>query len=142
MASNKYCEYFGVDEAYFPCIDESAINAGASWENTYPHETFIELLNSVEKMLGGTTKRSIWILGAYGSGKSQCAFALKRILEVPEEELRAYWNKYDSLKKNNSLLEKLIGHKEQGVLTAYRYASGGIDTPQLLFSAVQESIKA
>lgn len=142
MASNKYCEYFDVDEAYFPCIDESAINAGAPWETTYPHETFIELLNSVEKMLGGTTNRSIWIHGAYGTGKSQCAFALKRILEVPEAELRNYWDKYDPLKKNNALLEKLIGHKEQGILTAYRYASGSITTPQQLFFAVQESIQA
>ncbi len=39
MASNKYCEYFDVNESYFPCIDESAINAGAPWETTYPHET-------------------------------------------------------------------------------------------------------
>lgn len=141
MASKKYCEYFNVDEAYFPCIDESAINAGAPWETTYPHETFIELLNSVEKMLGGTTNRSIWIHGAYGTGKSQCAFALKRILEVPEDELRAYWGKYEPLKKNNVLLEKLLGHKEQGVLTAYRYASGSITSPQQLFFAVQDSIQ-
>lgn len=141
MASNKYCEYFDVDEAYFPCIDESAINAGAPWETTYPHDTFIELLTSVEKMLGGTTNRSIWIHGAYGTGKSQCAFALKKILEVPETELRSYWDKYEPLKKNNALLEKLIGHKEQGVLIAYRYASGSIATPQQLFFAVQESIK-
>ena len=142
MASNKYCEYFNINEAYFPCIDESAINAGAPWENTYPHETFIELLNSVEKMLGGTTNRSIWIHGAYGTGKSQCAYALKKILEVPEDELRSYWNKYEPLKKNNALLEKIIGHKEQGILTAYRYASGSITTPQQLFFAVQESIQA
>lgn len=40
MASKKYCEYFDVNESYFPCIDESAINAGAPWETTYPHETF------------------------------------------------------------------------------------------------------
>ena len=146
MASNPdnimYCEYFNIDEAYFPCIDESAINAGAPWETTYPHETFIELLNSVEKMLGGTTNRSIWIHGAYGTGKSQCAYALKKILEVPEDELRAYWNKYEALRKNNALLEKIIGHKEQGILTAYRYASGSITTPQQLFFAVQESIRA
>lgn len=142
MASNKYCEYFDVNEAYFPCIDESAINAGAPWETTYPHETFIELLNSVEKMLGGMTNRSIWIHGAYGTGKSQCAFALKRILEVSEDELRAYWDKYEPLKKNHVLLEKIVGHKEQGVLTAYRYASGSITTPQQLFFAVQESIQA
>jgi len=51
--SNKYCEYFDVNETYFPCIDESAINAGVQWEATYPHDTFIEMLNSVDKMLGG-----------------------------------------------------------------------------------------
>lgn len=141
MASKKYCEYFDVNESYFPCIDESAINAGAPWETTYPHETFIDLLNSAEKMLGGTTNRSIWIHGAYGTGKSQCAYALKKILEVPNDELRAYWDRYEPLKKNKALLEKLIGHKEQGVLTAYRYASGSITSPQLLFLAVQESIR-
>lgn len=142
MASKRYCEYFDVNESYFPCIDESAINAGAPWETTYPHETFIDLLNSAEKMLGGTTNRSIWIHGAYGTGKSQCAYALKKILEVPNDELRAYWDRYEPLKKNKALLEKLIGHKEQGVLTAYRYASGSITSPQLLFLAVQESIRA
>lgn len=142
MASKKYCEYFDVNESYFPCIDESAINAGAPWETTYPHETFIDLLNNAEKMLGGTTNRSIWIHGAYGTGKSQCAYALKKILEVSNDELRAYWDRYEPLKKNKALLEKLIGHKEQGVLTAYRYASGSITSPQLLFLAVQESIRA
>lgn len=142
MASKKYCEYFDVNESYFPCIDESAINAGAPWETTYPHETFIDLLNSAEKMLGGSTNRSIWIHGAYGTGKSQCAYALKKILEVPNDELRAYWDRYEPLKKNKALLEKLIGHKGQGVLTAYRYASGSITSPQLLFLAVQESIRA
>ena len=137
----RYCEYFDVNEKYFPCIDESAINNGAEWNTTYPHETFIELLNLTEKMLGGTTNRSIWIHGAYGTGKSQCAYALKKILEVPEDEVRSYWNKFEPLKKNPVLLEKIIGHKAQGIVTAYRYASGSITTPQQLFFAVQESIK-
>lgn len=137
----KYCEYFDVNEKYFPCIDESAINSGAEWDTTYPHQTFIDLLNLTEKMLGGNTNRSIWIHGAYGTGKSQCAYALKKLLEVPEREARAYWDKFEPLKKNPVLLEKLIGHKAQGIVTASRYASGSIATPQQLFFAVQESIK-
>lgn len=141
VESLKYCEYFDVDERYFPCIDESAINSGASWDDTYPHTTFIDLLNLTEKMLGGNTNRSIWIHGAYGTGKSKCAYTLKKILEVPEAEVRSYWDKYEPLKKNPALLAKLLGHKEQGIITAYRYASGSIATPQQLFFAVQESIK-
>ena len=137
----KYCEYFDVNEKYFPCIDESAINSGAAWDTTYPHQTFIDLLNRTEKMLSGNTNRSIWIHGAYGTGKSQCAYTIKKLLEVPETEVRNYWNKFEPLKKNPVLLEKLIGHKAQGIVTAYRYASGSISTPQQLFFAVQESIK-
>jgi len=60
---------------------------------------------------------------------------------VPESEARAYWDKFEPLKKNPVLLEKFIGHKAQGIVTAYHYASGSIATPQQLFFAVQESIK-
>jgi len=137
----KYRQFFDIDEKYFPCIDDSAIEAGALWENTYPHETFIELLKNVENMLGGSTKRSVWIHGAYGTGKSQCAYALKKILEVSEEELKEYWNKYEPLKNQTDLLNKILGHKDRGIVVAYRYASGGITTPRDLYFAIQESVK-
>ncbi len=138
----KYRQFFDIDEKYFPCIDDSAILAGAPWKNTYPHETFIGLLKSVERMLGGSTKRSVWIHGSYGTGKSQCAYALKKILEVPEEEVKEYWDMYEPLRNNNDLLQKILGHKERKILTVYRYASGGITTPRDLFYAIQESIKS
>lgn len=138
----KYCEYFDIDETYVPCIDESAINKGtAKWESTYPHDTFIELLDKTEKMLSGKTNQSIWIHGAYGTGKSQCAYAVKRILEVSDDEVKEYWDKYEPLKSNKVLLNKLLGYKAQGIITAYRYASGSINTSQQLFFAIQESIK-
>ena len=141
--TNKYCEYFDIDERYFPCIDDEAIRAGAPWENTYPHDTFIALLNNVQKMLSGHTKRSIWIHGSYGTGKSQCAYALKKILEVPEAELRGYWSRYKDLQKspNLDLLEKLIGQKSRKIVTAFRYASGSIDSTRELLRAVQETIR-
>ena len=96
----------------------------------------------MERVLARQEKRSLWIEGAYGTGKSQCAYALKKILEVPEDELRAYWDRYEPLKKKTDLLEKLIGHKQKGIVTAYRYASGMIDSPRDLFMAVQETLKA
>ena len=139
--ANTYSDYFNVNEGYFPCFDESAINNGAKWDDTYPHSTFVELINATEKMLGGTTNRSLWIHGAYGTGKSKCAYALKKILEVTEEELKAYWEKYEQLRTNQPLLGKILGHKEQGIICAYRYASGSISNPQQLLMAIQESIK-
>lgn len=142
--NNKYREYFDIDEEYFPQVNDSAIAAASPdfWTRTYPHFTFIEMLNSMERVLARQEKRSLWIEGAYGTGKSQCAYALKKILEVPEEEIRAYWERYEPLKKKTDLLEKLVGHKKKGILTAYRYASGMIDSPRDLFFAVQETLKA
>jgi len=137
---NTYSDYFNVDEKYRPCIDESAINDGTPWEDTYPHETFVTLLDMTEKMLGGTTKRSLWIHGDYGTGKSKCAYAMRKMLEVPEEELKAYWENYEPLKDKNALLTKFIGHRERGIITAFHYASGDINTPQQLFRTVQECI--
>lgn len=141
--NNKYREYFDIDERYFPCIDDAAINAGAPWDNTYPHSTFIDMLTEMERALARQNNgRTLWIEGAYGTGKSQCAYALRKILEVPEAELRAYWDRYEPLKKKTDLLEKLIGHKKKGIVVAHRYASGGIMSARDLFFAIQESVKS
>lgn len=137
----EYNKFFDVDEKYFPCIDDSAIADGARWDMTYPHSAFIKLLRATENMLGGSTNRSLWIHGAYGTGKSRCAFALKKILEVPEDELKTYWDSYDLLKRERDLLTKLLGHSDRGIVTVYRYATGGITTPQKFFAAVQESVR-
>lgn len=141
--NNKYREYFDIDERYFPCIDDAAIDAGAPWENTYPHKSFIDMLTEMERALARQNNgRTLWIEGAYGTGKSQCALALRRILEVPADEVRAYWNKYEPLKQKNDLCEKLIGHKAKGIVVAHRYAAGGIMSVRDLFFAIQESVKA
>lgn len=144
MAADNYRTYFDLDDAYFPQINETTIEK-AKWENTYPHETFIKLLESVHNMLDGKTKRSVWIHGSYGTGKSQCAFALKKILEVSDDKLKAYWSQPEQsawpLNKKPDLLTKLIGHKSRKIVTAYRYGSGGVSSTQHLLLAVQESVK-
>ena len=141
--SNKYREYFDIDDRYFPCIDDAAINAGAPWENTYPHSTFVGMLTEMERALARQNNgKTLWIEGAYGTGKSQCAYALRKILEVPEAELREYWDRYESLKKKTDLRERLIGHKKKGIVVAYRYASGSIMSARDLFFAIQESVKS
>jgi hypothetical protein len=70
MAKNKYREYFDIDEEYFPQINDSSIAASSPdfWTRTYPHHTFIEMLNSMERVLARQDLRSLWIEGAYGTG--------------------------------------------------------------------------
>ena len=140
---NTYKHFFDIDESYYPCVDESAIDSGKiDWKKTYPHKTFIELLKATEEMLSGTTNRALWIYGKYGTGKSQCAYALKKILEVSDDELKEYWNIYPDLKdKNKDLLTKFIGHKDGNILTVWRYASGMVENSGRLFRYIQASIR-
>lgn len=146
MNQNAYNSYFEIDQDYFPHVNESSIESGERndpdfWMRTYPHATFIKMLVGFEQILSRKVKRTLWIDGPFGSGKSQCAYALRRLLEVPSEKVDAYWNKYDSLKKKPDLLKNILQHKDsKTIVVASRYGSGGIRGTRQLFSKIQESI--
>jgi len=137
-----YKDYFQIDENYFPCVNESAINAGLKWEEFYPHSDFIDLLRTTERVLSRQEKRSIWISGAYGTGKSYAAFALSRLLTASREKIEAYFNKYEALTPHRTdLMQRLIAVKNKGkILTCYRYASASINNGNDLIIVMQELI--
>lgn len=142
MATTVYKDYFQIDENYFPCVNESAINAGLKWDEFYPHSTFIDLLRKTERILSRQEKRSLWISGAYGTGKSYAGFALSRLLTASPEEVGAYFNKYDALAQyKTDLMQRLIASKKEGrILTCYRYASAAINNTNDLIIVIQELI--
>jgi len=137
-----YKDYFQIDENYFPCVNESAINAGLKWDEFYPHSTFVDLLIKTERMLSRSEKRSIWISGAYGTGKSYAAFALSQLLTASGDEVEDYFNKYEALTSHRTdLMQKLIATKKEGqILTCYRYASSSINNTNDLIIVIQELI--
>ncbi|HUM43427.1 MAG TPA: hypothetical protein PKI14_10810 [Fervidobacterium sp.] len=140
---NKYSEYFDINQDYFPEINESSIKAGVDWRKTYPHKTFIDLLRATERMLAranNSDKKGIWIEGAYGTGKSLVAWTLKNLLDCTDEDLKDYFAEYPALQSEPDLRNKLLGHKQGKIITAYRYASGGIDGDRALIMAVYESV--
>lgn len=145
MANNhKYREYFDIDPLYFPQINDSSIAEDPEcWRRTYPHQTFIDMLRDFERCLARQEKRSLWIQGSYGVGKSQCAYTLKKLLEVPEKDLREYWSNYKALEHLTDLLEKLIGHRQKGggILTAYRYATTDVASHRHFYLAVQQAVR-
>lgn len=135
---SKYSDYFNIDPKYFPQVNDASIRAGVDWTAFYPHETFVKLLGNVEKVLARQEKKSVWIEGSYGTGKSHAAWALKNILEVTEADLRAYFERHNL---RHDLLTKLLGHKKGKIVTAHRYASASIRSDRHLILAVQESVR-
>ncbi|MCL2064339.1 MAG: hypothetical protein FWG98_08210 [Candidatus Cloacimonetes bacterium] len=143
----KYHEYFDIDEKYFPAFSrETADSDPEYWEKTYPHEVFIDMLKVMAHILDGKEARSMRIEGSFGTGKSRCVYALKRILEIGEEELKNYWNKFDALKDELGLLKQYIGlRKNNKIITVYRQGSGGLSSPVELafeiYSAIREALE-
>lgn len=137
-----YKDYFQIDENYFPCVNEFAINAGLKWAGFYPHTDFIDLLRKTERMLSRQEKRSLWISGAYGTGKSYAAFALSCLLTSTNDEVMDYFNKYEALASHKTdLMQRLISAKNEGhILTCYRYASSAINNTNDLIIVIQELI--
>ena len=144
--ADKYSEYFDIDEDYFPIINDSTIHTHEAtdpdfWMRTYPHESFIKMLRELEKILARLNKKSLWIEGVYGSGKSQCAYALSHILADSPEKVTQYWSRYEALTQEKSLLLKLLGHKQnKPIVVARRYSSSEIHNDRNLYSAIQESV--
>ena len=140
---DKYRDYFDIDPEYFPQINEKVINNNPDiWKKFYPHETFIKLLKDTVSVLSRKQKVSIWVEGAYGTGKSHAVLTLKKLLEASPEDTKAYFDKYPDQLSNdlyNQFQQLKTG--EQKILTVHRYGSSKIHGDDSLVFAIQESIQ-
>jgi hypothetical protein len=138
----KYIEYFDIDKEFYKCVDEAIFNASPThWQKFYPHEKFVKLLTDVESVLSGgrVGKESVWVEGAYGTGKSYAVLTLKKLLDVSADEVTQYFNRY---KLSQNLLGKLLSIKQNcNVLTVFRNGSANILSDRDLIVAIQESIR-
>lgn len=140
----KYRDYFSIDKDYLPTVNPEALKTKDKdfWKTFYPHKTFVKLLNDVENVLSRKKKQSIWVEGAYGTGKSHAVLTLKKILDSSEDEMKSYFDRYKD-KLSEDLFNKLQNIKNQGkILTIHRYGSSGITSDNHLIVALQESIKS
>ena len=140
MAFDKYRHYFDIDPDYFPTVNEAVIKKNPDmWKKYYPHDTFVKLLKDTVSVLRREQKRSIWVEGAYGTGKSHAVLTLKKLLDASEEETKEYFQKYQL---SNDLYNKFQGAKNSGtILTVHRYGSSNIHSDANLVFAIQESIE-
>ena len=140
MGFDIYGLYFDIDPDYFPAVNEAVINNNPDmWKKYYPHATFIKLVKDTVNVLRKEQKRSIWVEGAYGTGKSHAVLTLKKLLDASEEETKEYFEKFQM---DNDLFNKLQGAKNSGeILTVHRYGSSSIRGDHNLVFAIQESIE-
>ena len=141
MEHKIYGEYFNIDPKYYAAVTADLIKSGeVKWTSFYPHETFVKLLEKTHIMLSGKDSRSLWVEGAYGTGKSHAALTVKSMLEASDDEIRAYFKDYGL---RDDLCQQLITDKSSGkLITIHRIGSASIRSDQDLILAIQDSISA
>lgn len=140
---DNYRHYFDIDPEYFPQVNEAIINKNPDiWKKYYPHETFVKLIKDTVSVLSRQQKLSIWVEGAYGTGKSHAVLTLKKLLDASEEDTKVYFFKYpDQL--SNDLCNQLqrLKNDNKKIITVHRYGSSNIHGDKNLVFAIQESIE-
>ena len=86
--AEKYIDYFNIDPEYFPQVNEAIINKEPDlWKKFYPHESFVGLIRDTISVVTRKQKVSIWVEGAYGTGKSHAVLTLKKLLDALRPEI-------------------------------------------------------
>lgn len=136
----NYRHYFDIDPDYFPAVNEAVISKNPEmWTKFFPHETFVTLIRNTVSVLDRRQKVSLWVEGAYGTGKSHAVLTLKKLLDASEEDTCKYFEKYEM---DNDLCSNFRRIKNSGkILTVHRYGSASIHSDHNLIFAIQESIE-
>lgn len=136
----SYRDYFDIDPEYFPQVDKKIIDTVPDlWKKFYPHPSFVSLLKVTVDVLKRKHKLSVWVDGAYGTGKSHAVLTLKKLIEADKKETELYFDKY---KLDSFLCKDLIAQKESGkILVCHRYGSSDINSDFDLIVAIQEGIE-
>ena len=83
MAVRLYNEYIKVDPNFIPVFSRNSDRIYPDkWQSFYPHTSFKNILKDVVETLeksNETKDRSIWMSGAYGTGKTYASFVIKHM---------------------------------------------------------------
>ncbi|RGS71138.1 hypothetical protein [Mitsuokella sp. AF21-1AC] len=141
---DKYRDYFDIDPEYLAQINEAEIESHPDlWKKFYPHDTFVKLVKDTISVISRRQKLSIWVEGAYGTGKSHAVLTLKKLIDASDEDTKAYFDKYQD-EFGTDLYNKFqhIKSGDQKILTVHRYGSSNIYGDDDLVFAIQQSIVA
>ena len=142
MAVRLYNEYIKVDPNFIPVFSRNSDRTYPDkWQSFYPHTSFKNILKDVVETLeksNETKDRSIWMSGAYGTGKTYASFVIKHILEDSINSITPYFIQNGM----ETLLARVKGVRAKGrILVVQRSASAGINTQDKLFNAIVESVR-
>lgn len=138
-----YSDYLYVKKDFIPVFSaEADREQPTTWKYFIPHKGMKEILYGLIKALERdkpSDKRSLWINGAYGTGKTFAAFVIKHLLEDDLNEIEDYFKKHPKLEELWSRLKTL--RQSGNYLVVYHSSSSHITSPLKLLVEMQQVIK-
>ena len=114
MEMPKYSSYIELSPYYESVVDLDAEERNPNlWQEYIVHEDMKIALDKICQSIKEETKdarRSFWIHGAYGTGKSYAAIVLKHLFEDPIEDIKPFLSKEILLPYSN----KFVSIRERG----------------------------
>lgn len=134
-----YKDYFKISEEYAPCMTREAINRDPrTWLQFYPHETFITLLRDLLNCMNGGNK-SVWLTGAYGTGKSHAALVVQKLFMDDAERVNE-WLEHRKELVPEAVRSALNTLRNNRVLAVFDTKSDGLKTPEQFLVRIENSI--
>lgn len=138
-----YADCIEVKKDFIPVFSEEVDREQPQgWKTFIPHKALRDILFGVIKALerGVSADRlSLWVHGAYGTGKTFAAFVLKHLLEDPLDSVEDYFTKQEQLR---GLWSRFKSLREAGpYLVVYRSSSDHITSSLKLLVEIQQAVK-
>jgi hypothetical protein len=143
MVNAKYKDYIELNSEFVPVFSDGIDRKNPGiWKSFYPHQTFNEIVECLFKALEmrrTEDRKSIWVVGAYGTGKTFASFVLKHILEDDLDDVKEFIVK-NSMQSN--FIPRLEAIRDSGkVLVVHRSASSDITGDNMFFNILQTSVR-
>lgn len=142
-----YSDCFGIRPDYAPVMTPEDIDkAPETWLGFYPHESFVSILRDLlatfnGERLGRNQARTLWITGAYGTGKSHASLVLQKLFNDDEARVE----KWLDLRRNqipDAVRKALLARRREKVLVVYDVNSDGVDAKNQFLMRLQRGIAA
>ena len=140
-----YSDYIEVRKDFIPVFTEEADRSNPNaWKSFIPHKGFEDVVNRLTKALERGTaedRRSIWMRGAYGTGKTYASFVIKHLLEDPKEQIVDYFTGSPS-ERMRTTWRQFSSIRDRGpILVPYLSSSSHINSTFKFLAEIQKAIK-
>lgn len=134
-----YKDYFGIRPDYAPIMTRANIDKSPeTWLGFYPHDSFLEILRELLKSLNGG-KKTLWITGAYGTGKSHASLVLQKLFTDDHSRVQE-WLDRRSAQIPEPVRNGLLAQLGTKVLVVYDVNADGVDAKNQFLMRLQRGI--